>query len=213
MTFDTFADVMAAVGDVPPGRVRVRPAPGTATESDVLEAEEKYGKLCELVDGTLVEKTVGFREASIASRIDRLLGNFAEAAGLGLVVGADGMVQLFPGMVRIPDVAFYARHKFPTGEPPDEPIPDLYPDLAVEVLSRSNTPREMQRKLKDYFFAGVRLVWYVDPETRTVEVYTAPDQVTRLAEADTLTGGPVLPGFAVPVAAVFSRGGVTPPGP
>lgn len=211
MTFDTLADVLAAVGDVPPERVRYRPAPGTATEDDVLEAEEKYGKLCELIDGTLVEKTVGFREAFLASHIGRLLGNHVEPAGLGYVAGADGTVKLFPGMVRIPDVGFYAKDKFPGGELPDEPIPELFPDLAIEVLSRSNTKREMDRKLKDYFFAGVKLVWYVDPETRTVEVYTAPDQMTRLTEADTLTGDPVLPGFALPVATVFARGGAAAP--
>jgi Uma2 family endonuclease len=211
MTFDTFADVLAAVGDVPPERVRVRPAPGTATEADVLEAEEKYGKLCELIDGTLVEKTVGFREAHLASQINRHLGNHVVPADLGYVAGADGTVKLFPGMVRIPDVAFYLKDKFPGGQLPDEPIPELYPDLAVEVLSRGNTKREMQRKLKDYFFAGTKLVWYVDPETRTVEVYTAPDQMTRLTEIDTLTGDLVLPGFALSVAAVFARGGATPP--
>jgi len=205
MTFDTLADVLAAVGDVPPERVRVRPAPGTATEADVLEAEEKYGKLCELVDGTLVEKTVGLKESIIAGEVGYHLRHFVGARNLGLIATADGTIQLFPGMVRIPDVAFYSRDKFPNGELPAEPIPELYPDLAVEVLSRSNTKREMQRKLKDYFFAGVALVWYVDPEARAVEVYTAPDQVTRLTEADTLTGGPVLPGFALPVAAVFGR--------
>lgn len=207
MTFDTFADVLAAVGDVPPERVRVRPAPGTATEADVLEAEEKYGKLCELVDATLVEKTVGLRESLIANEVGYHLRHHVGSQRLGFVATADGTVQLFPGMVRIPDVAFYSRDKFPNGEPPDEPIPEVFPDLAVEVLSRSNTKREMQRKLKDYFFAGVGLVWYVDPATRTVDVYTAPDQLTRLTETETLTGDPVLPGFSLLVAAIFASGG------
>jgi Uma2 family endonuclease len=176
----------------------------------VLEAEEKYGKLCELVDATLVEKTVGLKESLIAGYLVRKLGNYVEDHTLGEVAGADGTIKLLPGMVRIPDVAYFARNKIPTEAVLDDAIPELYPDLAVEVLSPNNTKREMQRKLKDYFFAGVRLVWYVDPETRTVEVYTAPDQVTRLTEADTLTGDPVLPGFTLPVAAVFARGGATP---
>ena len=89
---------------------------------------------------------------------------------------------------------------------PDEPVPDLVPDLAVEVLSASNTPLEMANKLREYFEAGTRLVWYVNPPTRSVLVYTSPEASQRLGEADTLTGGEVLPGFAVPVAEVFRLG-------
>jgi Uma2 family endonuclease len=55
-------------------------------------------------------------------------------------------------------------------------IPKLAPYLAVEVLGKGNTKREMDRKLKDYFLAGVQLVWFVDPAKRTVEVFTAPDE-------------------------------------
>ncbi len=88
---------------------------------------------------------------------------------------------------------------------PDEPIPDLVPDLAIEVLSEGNTPGEMARKLKDYFITGVRLVWFVDPEARTVEVFTAPDRSITLTEADKLDGGDVLPGLSLPVKQVFSR--------
>ena len=75
----------------------------------------------------------------------------------------------------------------------------------MEVLSESNTPKEMERKLHEYFAAGVRLVWYVDPEKRIVEVFTRPDQSTRLTEKDTLDGGDVLPGFQLSVASLFSR--------
>ena len=120
---------------------------------------------------------------------------------------SDGTVELFPGQVRIPDVAFYSWAKLPGRQIPDDPIPELAPDLAVEVLSRTNTKGEMFAKRKDYFFAGVRLVWFVDPRARTVEVYTAPDQVTTLRDADTLTGGDVLPGFGQPLAQLLSAGG------
>jgi Uma2 family endonuclease len=75
----------------------------------------------------------------------------------------------------------------------------------VEVLSKGNTPTEMQRKLKDYFLAGVRLVWFVDPKRRTVEVFTAPDQSRVLREDQTLDGGDVLPGLALPLRQVFAR--------
>jgi Uma2 family endonuclease len=82
---------------------------------------------------------------------------------------------------------------------------DVAPDLAVEVLSPSNTVQEMDRKLRDYFAAGVRLVWYVDPVARTIQVFTAVDQVALLREDDTLTGDPVVPGFALPLRNLFAE--------
>ena len=76
----------------------------------------------------------------------------------------------------------------------------IIPDLVVEVLSPSNTTAEMDRKLKEYFAAGVRLVWYADPRKRTVRVFEAVDRVVSLDESATLDGGAVLPGFALKVA-------------
>jgi len=94
---------------------------------------------------------------------------------------------------------------------PAEPIAGLAPDLAVEMLSKGNTKKEMSRKRHDYFFAGVRLVWLIDPSRRTVEVWTAPDQSVLLTEEQTLDGGHVLPGFSLPVKQIFAalppRGG------
>ena len=203
MTFRVLDDLLRRFADYPPDRVRLHPAPGTATKQDVLDVDRAEGKLCELIDGVLVEKAVGFKESFIAMFLGRRLGNFAEENDLGIVLGADGTVELFTGQVRIPDVAFYAWDKLPGRKMPADPIPGVVPDLAVEVLSRTNSKGEMFAKLKDYFFAGARLVWYVDPATVAVDVYTALDKVTTLTTADPLTGGDVLPGFAVPVADLF----------
>ena len=83
------------------------------------------------------------------------------------------------------------------------PILPLAPDLAVEVLSEGNTPREMARKVSEYFDGDCRLVWLVDPRTRTVTVFTsAADEIT-LTEKQTLTGGDVLPGFRLPLRKLF----------
>ena len=199
MTLRTLDDALRRFADYAPSRVRLTPAPGTATKHDLLAVDRREGKLCELIDGTLVEKAVGLRESFLAVYLIEILAPFVRAHDLGLVAGADGTVELFPGQVRIPGVAFYSWAKLPGRKIPTDPIPELAPDLAVEVLSRSNTRGEMQEKLKDYFFAGVRLVWYVNPTTETVEVYTAPDSPTTLNTGDTLTGDPVLPGFSVPV--------------
>jgi Uma2 family endonuclease len=113
-------------------------------------------------------------------------------------------MRLAPGLVRIPDVAFISWDRLPNRRVPTEPIPDLAPDLAVEVLSVGNTLGEMARKRQDYFAADVHLVWQVDPRTRTVEVFTAPDQSTILHETHILDGGTVLPGFTLPLPELFA---------
>ncbi len=75
----------------------------------------------------------------------------------------------------------------------------------MEILSPSNTKGEMALKVREYFLAGVRLVWLVDPRKRTVRVYTAPDQSVRLTEGEALDGGDVLPGLRLPLREVFAR--------
>jgi Uma2 family endonuclease len=134
----------------------------------------------------------------------RLLSAFVDPRNLGLVSGADGMMRLFPGLVRLPDVAFASWDRIPGRRVPKEPIAGFAPDLAIEVLSESNTPGEMARKCREYFEAGVRLVWLIDPATRTATVYTAPDRSTHFSEAETLDGGDVLPGFVLPLRDCFS---------
>jgi len=204
-SIETLADLLAQLGDIAPERVRFRPPPGTATTKDVLEVHSRAGRLCELVDGVLVEKAMGFRESFLAIALSAILWGFVKPRRLGVVTGEAGMMRLASGLVRIPDVAFVSWERFPDRRLPTEPIPDLAPDLAVEVLSPNNTPREMARKRQEYFATGVRLVWLVDPAARTVEVYTAPESSTHLREQDTLDGGVVLPGFTLPLQELFAE--------
>lgn len=201
----TLADVLEHLGGIPPSRVRMDPPPGTATEKDVLEAEPRCGRICELVDGVLVEKTMGYYESMVASTIIYLLNAFVRAHDLGIVLGEAGTLKILPHQVRVPDVSFISWDRFPNRRLPPEPIPALAPDLAVEVLSEANTEREMERKLRDYFAAGVRLVWYVDPKTRSARVYTAPGSCTLVAEDGALSGGDVLPGLDLPMKGLFAQ--------
>ena len=200
---ETLADLLARLGNVPARRVRLHPSPGTATEKDVLAVEAREDRLCELVEGTLVEKVMGYRESALASLLIMFLNGFVFPRKLGLVTGPDGTIRLMPGLVRIPDVAFLSRKRYPGGKLPEDPIPDLAPDLVVEVLSKGNTKKEMRLKLREYFRVGVLLVWYVDPRTRTVEVFTGIDQSVTLDEAQTLDGGDVLPGFRLALRELF----------
>jgi Uma2 family endonuclease len=200
----TMADLLEELGDIPPFRVRLRPPPGEATESDVLALHDTENRLFELVDGVLVEKAMGFRESILAVFIATALDTFVPRANLGVVAGSDGMMRLFPKTVRMPDVAYVAWSRFPGGQVAATPIPDLAPDLAVEVLSKSNTPAEMARKRAEYFRAGTRLVWMVDPDSRAVSVVTCEEEEIVLGETSELTGGNVLPGFALQIAKLFA---------
>jgi Uma2 family endonuclease len=199
----TVADLYRRFGPIPFGRIRQNPPPGSGTVDDVVRLNDHEDRLYELVDGVLVEKTVGLLESWLAIRIGGLLCSFVDPQNLGIVAGADGTFQLDINLVRIPDVSFISLERLPGGRIPEEPVPLLVPDLVVEVISRSNTPKEMAEKLREYFEKGVRLVWYVRPKTRVVDVYTSPDQFTRLTASMTLDGGIVLPGFSVSVAELF----------
>jgi Uma2 family endonuclease len=193
------------LGCVPLERIRIHPAPGTATEADVLAALEGEGMSCELVDGVLVEKAMGYYESWLAVVLLGVLARYMEEHDLGIVLGEAGALKLAPELVRIPDVSFLSWDRFPNRELLPEPIPALAPDLAVEVWSRSNTEAEMERKLEEYFTAGARLVWYVYPETRSAKVYTSAQQFRVLHEDDVLDGGDVLPGFRLTIRDWFER--------
>jgi Uma2 family endonuclease len=201
----TLKDLIKRLGNVPLSRVLMDPPPGQATEADLLKAERRYHRLYELVDGTLVEKGMGFEESLLAAALIGILRAFVVPRNLGVVSAPDGSVRLFPGLVRIPDVSFASWDRFPGRKIPKKPIPDLAPDLAIEVLSKSNTRPEMKRKRGEYFAAGVRLIWEIDPKRRTVSVYIPDGTVTVLKESQRLDGGDVLPDFSLELKDLFAE--------
>ena len=198
----TVADLLRRLGDLPADRVRFDPVPGTATVADLLRPGNEG---CELVDGVLVEKPMGLEESFLACWLMTLLNQFVIPRNLGIVTGEAGLMELPGGPVRGPDVAFTSWARMPARRRPAEPIPQLAPNLVVEVLSPSNTVGEMTRKRAEYFRSGVELVWEINPRTRIVRVYPAPDRHQDLTAADTLSGDPVLPGFAVSLAELFAE--------
>lgn len=93
-TIKTLADLRKRLGGISLDRIWFHPAPGTATEKDVIEVENRENRLCELVDGALVEKAMGFDEARLALRLGRLIDTFVDQNDLGVCVGADGMMRI-----------------------------------------------------------------------------------------------------------------------
>jgi Uma2 family endonuclease len=203
--FETVGEMLEQLGDIDPRRVRSWPPPGQATEADVLRLLDHENRLFELVDGTLVEKCMGSKESSLMLWLGHIIQIYLDQNDRGLLTGSDGPFRLLKRLVRYPDIGFVEWSRFPNREYPMEAILRLHPDLAVEILSPGNTKGEMARKLKEYFLAGTRLVWYVDPDARSVTVYTSPDEFKTLTEGDTLNGGEVLPGFSVPLKQLFVR--------
>jgi Uma2 family endonuclease len=201
----TVGELLKRLGGIPAWRVRLHPTPGTATEKDVIKILDGNERLCELVEGTLVEKPMGYEESKVAITIAAALHIHVRPRKLGIVTGEGGPVKLFAGLVRMPDVAFASWDRFPGRKRPKEPIPYLAPELAVEVLSKSNTRAEMRRKLEEYFGAGVRLVWMVDPRKRTVRVHTSMEDSVLLEEGQSLDGGDVLPGFSISLEEIFAE--------
>ena len=201
---ETLADVVDRLGGIPLDRILWNPRPGTATEDDVLRLVDGEPKrLVELVDGILVEKAMGQREGFLAASLIGFIWTFLRTSKLGVVGAPDTLVRLKTGQDRLPDVSFTAWANLPAADAHMQRVGRYAPDLAVEILSAGNTRREMDRKRREYFAAGTKLVWIIDPDARTVEVYAdprQPDLVTLLRETDTLSGGPVLPGFALPLA-------------
>lgn len=200
----SWSEFLEDLGQIPADRVLRTPQPGTATFTDALTAIEA-GKLCELVDGTLVEKAMGWQESLIAAYVIELLGSHVRHRNLGLVTGADGFIRLFPDLVRGPHVAYFSWSRLPKGQTPTSTIPNIVPDLAVEVISAGNTRAELVRKRHEYFRAGVSLVWMIDPRERTVAVYTSPAEYRILSEGQVLEAESLIPGLQIPLTDLFGQ--------
>jgi len=102
----------------------------------------------------------------------------------------------------VPDVAFVSADRIP---PPAEESGfwSLAPDIAIEIISPSETANAVQDKVQDYLIAGVRLIWLVYPATKTVVEYQSATRIRQLSIDDSLTGGEVIPGFNYPLKDLF----------
>ena len=201
----TLADLLDKLGGVAPARVIADPPPGRATEYDLLSAKSRLDRICELVDGALVEKPPGFRESVLGVALVSRIHRFVNDQKLGLVTPAGAPFRVAPRVVRMPDGAFASWERIPGGRVPVEPIPPFVPDLAIEFQRQGLTANEAGRKIAEYFRAGVRVIWMVNAEMRSVSVHRSPDRWMTLRESDTLDGGEVLPGFLLPLRELFAE--------
>jgi Uma2 family endonuclease len=170
---------------------------------DFVERPENRARSFELVRGEVIEVS---RPTRIHGRVCINTGfeleKYARKRKKGYVVSNDSGVILEndPDTVRGPDVAWY-EDVFDFEALPKK-WGDIPPRLAVEVLSPNDTARYITEKITDYLDNGVELVWVIEPEMRSVTIYSKTG-IKKLTEKDTLTGNDVLPGFRCKVADLF----------
>ena len=174
------------------------------TSAEQLLSAQGLGR-CELVQGELIMMSpAGAEHGWIAVNAAVPLAMFVKKHALGAVFGAGTGFQTAhdPDTVRAPDVAFVRAERIGA-----ELGPGFFPgapDLAVEVLSPDDRAGEVLAKVQDWLASGCRGVWVIDPRTRTVTAYRSRSEIVVLKESETLSGGDLLPGFALPVAEIFA---------
>lgn len=186
----------------------------SATTSQLITADELLklprGQFrYELVNGELRQMSpAGHNHGRVAARLTVALGRYVEEQGLGEVYAAETgfLLRSAPDTVRAPDVAYVARERAEAVGETRGYFPGA-PDLAVEVLSPSDTVRESEEKVAEWLEYGAKLIWVVSPKLRHVTVYRSPTDITVLTENGALDGESVIPGFSYPLAALFGKRG------
>jgi len=159
----------------------------------------------ELIDGVPVEKHMGAESDEIGLILASLLSRFIREHKLGHAFGPKTGYVCFPSdpkLLRLPDVSFIAKGRLKGDKAPKGHI-TIAPDLAVEVVSPRDPYVLIETKVKEYRSAGVKLIWIITPETKTVLIRRLDGTCAEVSETGTLSGEDVIPGFACPVAELF----------
>ena len=165
--------------------------------SEGIRGELIRGELCQTMP-------TGQEHGEIVVNLATLLRMFVKSRKLGRLTASDAGVWLErdPDTVREPDIAYFSAEKMPPGVR-IRGYAEVVPDLVVEVVSPNNSLREVNDKALMWLSYGARLVWVVNPDTRSVNVYLPGSVATTLKENDTLEGLDTLPGFTCAVGDVF----------
>ena len=182
----------------------------TTTATKLITADEllqlySRGVRGELIRGELCETmSTGGKHGEAVMKTGILLGNFIMSRSLGRLAGSDSGVLLErdPDTVREPDIAYISAERLPL----DVEVSGYYeviPDLVVEVISPGDSAREVMDKALMWLSFGARMVWAINPESRSVDVYRPGERTVTLTETHTLDGLDIIPGFTCPVADIF----------
>ncbi|MCX7969148.1 MAG: Uma2 family endonuclease [Armatimonadetes bacterium] len=170
------------------------------TDEELMKIKHE-GKV-ELVDGEVILMTpAGLEQGGICADLLTRLNNYVRRHKLGRVFDAQTGFRPHENM-RAPDISFVSFERLPKGELP-KGFGRFAPDLAVEVFAPNETVADYEDKVAEYLSWGVRLIWLVDPNTRTVTVVRADGERKVLGEKDVLSGEDVVPGFKIRVKKIF----------
>jgi len=176
--------------------------PTTQTAKSVTAFVDDAVKIYELVDGELEAKEMGGSlHSGVGTRLIIEMGMHVKLNKLGAVYGPDAGFQI-GNNERMPDVSFISASRIPE-EGETEDIWRVAPDLAVEVISPSESWVKVNRKIRDYFAAGVQQVWLISLELREAHIYDSPKEIKVLSESDDLTNETLLPGFHCRIGELF----------
>lgn len=170
-------------------------------------ALNRDGHRYEIVNGELIDMgNSGAKHGYVCSILMILLGGYVHLHKLGAMFDSSTAFKMKSGNKRSPDVSFMAKERL---QGLDE-LPDGFlegaPDLAVEILSPSNTVAEIRGKIVEYFENGVRLVWVIHPQEQYVLVYRSSQEPDRLLKStDSLDGEDIVPDFTLPIAELFQK--------
>lgn len=178
--------------------------PSAAPTTDWLNPSDE--KLYELIDGVPVEKRVSYLSLMIATRIARLIGNYAEPKNLGTLATEVPLSGIFgrSNHGRRPDVCYTSFAALPV-VPAAGDLKGVVPDFVAEVVSPHDVAIELEIKIQEYLAAGIKVVWIVYPDPKVVRVHHADGTMKLLNITGTLDGGAALPGFTCVVADIFPK--------
>ena len=203
----TFAELHERLGSVPLERIMMAPAPTTATRQDLITGcEYPYRGCCELIEGTFVLRCSTLLQSVMVGVLGARLSNFVEQTDAGVVLNSLCPFEFVAGSIRRISLCFIPWNRLPNDELPDRDICEFVPEFTVDFFNESNTAAELGRRLQEYFDAGIKLAWVIDPRAKTARIHTSATKFKLLDETGVLDGGKVLTGFQLPLAELFAAG-------
>ncbi len=176
----------------------------TIQSAAAIAFDEDFEKKYELVDGVPEAKEMGSSlHSGVGTRLIIRMGGFVEAQKLGAVYGPDATFQIGSNE-RMPDVSFVSASHFPEEGETDKKW-EIAPDLAVEIISPSEGWAKVNRKIHEYFTAGVQQVWLISLEQNEIHIYDSPKTIRVLSADDDLTNEILLPGFRCRISELFQQ--------
>jgi Uma2 family endonuclease len=183
----------------------------TAAAPRIITPDEFYrmgdaAKGFELVNGEMKELGMSARSCRVGGKVYHQFENHSLQHNSGWAFPPETGYRCFAAdrsLVRKPDASFIALNRMTREQYEEEGYIDIVPDLVVEVISPNDRAADVEEKLAEWLGAGVKVVWIINPESRTIRIHRRDGESAFLRSSDTLSAHDVLPGFSLPVAELF----------